>query len=108
MPVVKNWEYTIPNKFFDSIIAEKPIIVGDLWSLRDFVEKYRIGEVVDIHNIDVKKIATTINKLIHNPELCNLYATNAQKIKNHFSWEKQEEKLLELYQRVTSKNKMDK
>ena len=108
MPVVKNWEYTIPNKFFDSIIAEKPIIVGDLCSLKDFVEKYRIGEVVDIHNIDVKKIATIINKLIHNPELCNLYAANAQKIKNQFSWEKQEEKLLELYQRVTSKNKKDK
>lgn len=107
-PVVKNMEYTIPNKFFDSIIAEKPIIVGDLWSLRDIVEKYRIGEVVDIHNIDVKKIATIINKLIHNTESCNLYAANAQKIKNQFSWEKQEEKLLELYQRVISENKKDK
>ena len=106
-PVTKNMEYCSPNKLFDCIIAEKPIIVGDLWSLRDIVEKYRIGEVVDIHNIDVKKIATIINKLIHNPELCNLYAANAQKIKNQFSWEKQEEKLLELYQRVTSKKKID-
>lgn len=99
-PVVENMEYSIPNKFFDYIFAEKPMVIGDLRTLNKLVEKYKIGKIIDIHDIDIEKIGSVINQLITDPELCRMYSENAKKIKEHFLWEKQEEKLLKLYGKV--------
>lgn len=96
-PLVENMELTIPNKFFDYIMSGKPIIVSDLYALKEIVDLYNIGLCVDIHNIDIESIGNKINELMGDDKQLSVYTRNLENIKRIFSWEEEEKKLLKLY-----------
>lgn len=103
-PSVLNMEYSIPNKFFDYIMAEKPMVVSDLLSLKSLVEKYGLGEIVSIHNADVQEIASKVSSLLRDKIRQKQIVENMKKVKHLFSWEKQEEKLLKIYSELCDKD----
>lgn len=96
-PLVENMELTIPNKFFDYIMAGKPMIVSDLYALKEIVDLYNIGLCIDIHNINIENIGNKINEFVGNDNLLSIYNNNLKKVKKLFSWEEEETKLLKLY-----------
>ncbi|WP_294156558.1 glycosyltransferase [uncultured Clostridium sp.] len=99
-PIIQNMEYTIPNKFFDYLFSCKPIILSDLCSLKNIMQKYNVGINVNTHDIDIKSIGKNINSFINNYELLSKISENMLKIRNLYTWENEEVKLLSLYNKL--------
>lgn len=94
---VRNMDLTIPNKFFDYIMAGKPIISSNLKAVFEIINRYNIGITLDIENTSAIDLAKKIQSYISNKELVNATKKNIKNIQKYYSWEKQEEKLLRLY-----------
>ncbi|SHF00241.1 Glycosyl transferases group 1 [Marinitoga hydrogenitolerans DSM 16785] len=88
----KNYLFSLPNKYYDSIAAETPVIVKNTFiSMAKEVEKLKIGVVINPKNVDesVEKILEAYNNY---DELLN----NIRKHKEKFIWtEDKEEKFIE-------------
>ena len=76
-----------PNKIYDAIHAEVPVIINKNIKVSNFVLENNTGVVVDMHNIDYPLLA---KKLLNNKGLFS-YDEN---LKNKFSWETTENILL--------------
>ena len=102
-PIIKNMEYTLPNKFFDYLYSCKPMILSDLYVFREMVNRNKIGITVDMHNININKIGNKINELVNDDVLITKISDNMKRVRNEYTWEKQEKKLLELYEKLKYK-----
>jgi glycosyltransferase involved in cell wall biosynthesis len=89
-----NYYYALPNKLFDYIHAEVPVICSALPEIKNIVDKYEIGLSVNIH--DEKHLADIISFAINNTEQYNKWKINCIKAKNELCWEKEKEKLKEV------------
>ena len=90
-----NYKYALPNKIFDYINAEIPLLVSNLPEMAQIVKQYEVGEILKENTS--KAIAEKINNLLDNSELYNSYISNTVKAKQELCWETQEKDLLELY-----------
>jgi len=91
-----NYRFALPNKLFDYIQAEIPVIVSDLPEMRNVVETYHVGEV--LFERTPQKIAELINKTIEND---SKYKENLTIAAKELCWENEEQKLMELFKTVT-------
>jgi glycosyltransferase involved in cell wall biosynthesis len=88
-----------PTKFFDSLAMGVPVIVSDMGGLREIVERYHCGLVVDESNPE--EVALAIRKLVESPSMRHEMALNGlNAVKEHYSWEKMQGKLLDIYRKV--------
>ncbi|MGY0217554.1 glycosyltransferase [Endozoicomonadaceae bacterium StTr2] len=90
-----NTRFCLPNKIFEFIQAEIPIISTETRDVKKLIRKYSIGETVNPSNIEdtvdkIKKILT------HSQE----YKNNLIKAKKELSWENEEKKLIEFYKKL--------
>jgi glycosyltransferase involved in cell wall biosynthesis len=87
---------SLPNKFFESIITETPIIANEESEYGQIVKEEGLGWVIDFDDLEngIRKILEEINK---NPHVLNYYRNNMRKVKNKYYWESNEEKLCEIY-----------
>ena len=90
-PLGKSFEFSLPNKLFDYIHAELPIISGDLPEISRIVRQYKVGEIVE--NTSPEKIAKTVERLLKNTDLRDQIIANQQKAKGDLCWEKERVKL---------------
>lgn len=93
-PLGLSFQYALPNKLFDFIHAEVPIITSDLIEIKRIVDTYKIG--VSTSETDPKQLAKQIQNLITNADLRMKIIENQQKAKHELCWEKESEQL-ELY-----------
>ena len=90
-----NYKYALPNKIFDYINAEIPILVSNLPEMAKIVEQYNVGEILT--NNTSSDIAYQLNKLLTNTVLYNTYQANTITAKKELCWEIQEKELVEFY-----------
>ena len=90
-PLGLSFTYALPNKLFDYIHAEIPIIAGKLPEVERIVNKYNVGVLVDDYQPET--IAKTIKELLSNKQLLTQIKTNQQKAKEILCWEKEQQKL---------------
>lgn len=90
-----NYKYALPNKIFDYINAEIPILVSNLPEMSKIVEKYKVGEILIKNNS--KEISEKVNNLINDKELYEKYVENTKIAKKELCWETQEKELIDLY-----------
>ncbi len=89
-----NYRYCLPNKIFEYIMAEIPVIVSNLYEMKRLVKNNDIGVVAKNNNTDgLKKAIEEANKL--DKEELN---KNIQKVKRIYNWEEQEKVLLDIYE----------
>ena len=93
-----SYKFCLPNKFFEYAMAGIPILVSDLPEMRKLVEEYDCGVVCD--SISPDGIVRGLRKLLAR-DLKKL-GKNARKMAEAHSWEVQEKKLLNLYDKVHS------
>jgi glycosyltransferase involved in cell wall biosynthesis len=85
-----NYRFALPNKIFDYIQAEVPILVSDLPEMRQVVLDYKVGEI--IKNRSPKDVANQIENILEKDFIAKL-----QIAKSELIWENQEEKLLSIF-----------
>jgi len=80
----------LPNKIFDYIQAEVPILVSNLPEMKMISINYNVGEIV--RNRKPTELAKQIEKLLEKD-----FSDNLKKAKKELIWEKQEEKLISIF-----------
>jgi glycosyltransferase involved in cell wall biosynthesis len=85
-----NYRYALPNKIFDYIQAEVPILVSNLPEMSAIVKHYNVGEIAQ--NRTPKILAKQIEQLLEKD------FTQALKVaKAGLIWENQEDQLLTIF-----------
>lgn len=90
-----NYRYALPNKLFDYLHAEIPVLVSNLPEMSAIVNQYQIGEVLTHRNPQV--IANTIHWMAQNK---HLYQKKLEIAANELSWELEAKKLTCLFQQI--------
>lgn len=85
-----NYRYALPNKIFDYIQAEVPILISDLPEMKKIVSQYNVGEVVN--NRMPKLIAKQIETMLKKD-----FSDNLKTAKKELVWKTDEQKLLDLF-----------
>jgi len=88
-----NYRYSLPNKLFDYIHAQVPVMVSPLVEISRIVKDYQIGSIIQKH--DPKHIAEKINDAFKHPDTYQQWKKNLITAKEDLSWEKEEQVLLE-------------
>jgi glycosyltransferase involved in cell wall biosynthesis len=88
-----SYYFCMPNKLFEYIMYEIPVIVSNTKDQAEFVKKNNIGYVLENDDKDTFiSLLNSINNLKYNEMLENVHV-----IKKAISWDSQEEKLLSIY-----------
>lgn len=89
-----NYRFALPNKIFDYIHANVPVLVSNLPEMSRVVNKYPVGEIIQDRN--PKKLAKQIQLL-----LCKDKNTlEFKSAKNDLNWKKEEKTILSLFKQL--------
>jgi len=90
-----NYYYALPNKLFDYIRANVPIIASHLPEIENIVTTYNIGCFIENHKPE--HIAEKINLMLNSPEKVQLWKNNLKKASAELCWENEEKVLEEIF-----------
>ncbi|WP_442265680.1 glycosyltransferase [Tenacibaculum sp. ZS6-P6] len=90
-PLGKSFEFSLPNKLFDYIHAELPLISGNLPEIINIVNTYNVGIAVDSYQPEA--IAKAVSSILNNETLINEIKQNQKIAKEELCWEKEQLKL---------------
>ncbi len=88
-----NYRYALPNKLFDYLHANIPVLVSDLPEMKRLVLEYKIGEIATSR--EPKKLAKQIKKILHSEK--EKYQTFLQKAQEKLHWQHEEKILLSVF-----------
>jgi len=88
-----NYRFALPNKIFDYIQAEIPILVSDLPEMKSVINTYKVGEVITDRN--PKKLASQIEYMLQKGK--NNYKNNLKTASKELVWENEKEKLIKIF-----------
>jgi glycosyltransferase involved in cell wall biosynthesis len=94
----ESYKSTISTKVFNYINNDIPVIVSNLPEMTKVVESYKIGIVSESYHPLI--LANKINKVFNNPKILEDYKKNIKKAKADLNWEKEETKLVDLFNSV--------
>lgn len=92
-----NYLYSLPNKIFDYIQAEIPILASRLPEIENIILQYKIGDFIDDHN--PKTIANKLNEMLYSQQLSS-YKKYLAIAKKEISWKSEKEKLLTIIKNI--------
>jgi len=90
-----NYRYSLPNKIFDYIHANTPLIVTDLVEVKRIVEENNVGLVLS--ELTPANLANAITKLLNNKALYSNYKKNTLFASQTLNWANECEVLKEIY-----------
>jgi len=94
-PLGLSFTYALPNKLFDYIHAELPILASPLIEVRRIMQRHQVGLIAQDYN--PKYLANTINEMLSNKEKRRCWKKNMQIAKEELNWEKEQKKLQKIY-----------
>jgi glycosyltransferase involved in cell wall biosynthesis len=92
-----SYRYSLPNKLFEAISAEVPVIASNYPGIGAFVLRERIGLVAEPSELN--EVVEAIRALSLSRDLDQEFRLNCKKLKNSLDWKFEREKLLALYRR---------
>lgn len=94
-PTCLSEEYSLPNKFFEYLSVGVPVISSNLEEMKNFIDEYKIGYVVEKNDHDsFKRAILDVDNWCNNEIYDNIAA-----IRGLCSWEAQEVKLRSVYEK---------
>lgn len=93
-----NYYYALPNKLFDYIHAQVPVLVSDLPEMRRIVTDYEIGQLV--RDRDPESFARQVEEMMSSEELRKKWMKNLCFAAVELCWEKEADKLRDVYRAV--------
>jgi len=88
-----NYSYSLPNKIFDYIHAEVPILASKLIEIESLISKFNIGAFITSH--EPEHIAERIGWMLHSPDY-KLWKSNLKQAKKALTWEEERKVLINL------------
>lgn len=85
-----NYRYALPNKIFDYIHANVPIVVSDLPEMRSIIEKYSVGEIL------TERTPEVLARVIVNMSTKN-YEKELKTAVKELNWSKEKETLISIF-----------
>jgi len=90
--------YSLPNKLFDYIQAEIPVMVSDMPEMAGVVEHYGVGMVTGTN--DPAILASLFAEVLHDDSIKNKFRAGLKTAAAELCWENEENKLLDIYRKV--------
>ena len=81
-----NNKFCEPNRLYQAIIMDIPVVVGNNPPMEDLVNKYGFGVVLSDSGENIKELIAAIEKIRNN---YNYYKNNIEKHKHQIMWENQ-------------------
>lgn len=97
-PLSPNYIYSLPNKIFDYIMAETPIICTDLVEVTGVISSLEVGLVLNEFNPE--QLVNAISELQNDSDRLKLYRENCKKAAEHTNWEVESKQLEWYYPKV--------
>jgi len=93
-----NYRYSLPNKVFDYIQAETPIIGTNLIEISKILSEYGVGEIIE--EFTPENLALLINSLLNDESKLTDLKVNCSKARKVLNWESEIETLKEIYSSI--------
>jgi glycosyltransferase involved in cell wall biosynthesis len=98
-PEIPNHRYASPNKIFEAMMLEKPVIVARNTNMDRIVEAHKCGLVVEYG--DVEGLEQALMRIDSSPDLGEKLGVNGREAyESHYAWSKMKARLLDLYQEI--------
>ncbi|MFV0391539.1 MAG: glycosyltransferase [Paludibacteraceae bacterium] len=97
-----NYHFSLPNKLFDYIHSEIPVLSSKLVELENIINQYDVGYFIQNH--DPKHIAETIEFIFENKQEYLQKKQNTRKAKQKVNWENEEKILIRLIESTNTAN----
>ncbi|MFW5821772.1 MAG: glycosyltransferase [Tangfeifania sp.] len=91
-----NYRFALPNKLFDYIQAEVPVLVTNLPEMAAVVNRYQIGEITG--SLEPEKLAAKINRALFDEAKRQKWKDNLKVAAGELTWENEEKRLMEIYE----------
>lgn len=91
-----NYYYSLANKFFDYLQAERPSLNPDFPEYRAICSQDKVGLLLP--NCEVNSIVAAVNRLVKAPSFYAELHANCRKAKAKYAWERESQHLLTLYE----------
>ena len=88
-----SYYYALPNKLFEYIMAEVPVLASNLPQMKEIVDKFNVGFAVNPNSKD--EIISSLKKLSNDSEIHNKFKQNCKKASEELNWEKEVSVLLQ-------------
>lgn len=89
-----SYYHALPNKMFEYIMAGIPVLASDLPQMKMIIEKYQVGEAINISN--PQSIVNSVLKLKSDPDIMKKYKSNCLTASRELNWQEE-------YNRVRNK-----
>ncbi len=97
-PSSLNYFYSLANKTFDYAHAKVPGIHMEFPEYQYLMKEYKVG--VLINDLEKETIVEVVNELLEKKEFHQEIKNNCEKARQHWNWEVEEKKLLEIYKNI--------
>lgn len=90
--------YSAPNKLFEYIHCNVPVLASNFPFISGVITKYNVGMLIE--KIEPEQIANAIKKMLADKEQYSIMRANTYEAKKELNWEIEEKKLLALYRNL--------
>lgn len=91
-----NYLFSLPNKLFDYIQANVPIIASHLTEIERIIRDYNIGTFIEEHNPE--HIAEKIKEVLSDEATLKIWKNNLNTAAQDLCWENEEQTLIKIYE----------
>ena len=93
--ISKSYYYALPNKLFEYIMANVPVLVSDLPQMKKIVEDYNVGRFASLEKEN--ELENVLSEIISNKEKIENYKRNTVSASAELNWQKEFEKVKYLF-----------
>ena len=90
-----NHRYALPNKLFEYLMAGVPVLASNLPEVRQVVESFDVGCVVDPANHNA--LASALQRVVDDVDARRRWASHTARVFETFSWEKASQRFQDIY-----------
>jgi glycosyltransferase involved in cell wall biosynthesis len=89
-----SYYYALPNKLFEYIMAEVPVIATDLPQMKKIIDDFNVG--LTIKENDIEQLKQFLNELINDDSYYNQLKLNCRIASQTLNWEKEIKRLIDI------------
>jgi len=93
-----NYRFALPNKLFDYIQAQVPVLVTNLPEMAKIVKQYNVGEITN--SLEPAVLSEKIKEALTNSEKRKLWKENLKQASKELVWKNEEKVLHEIFSSI--------